>query len=171
MLLRCTHRFLKKISLGRLEVTSFTGEVHPLDEWYAHIFYISRHKCAMFMNAKTRFSFVVMDVKREHLKSLEDVFRKGLSKALYEEDYPAETIKMFNDRIQSLQLALTIDRRVLGTMNQFIKDFLYMYEYSRDDIKRNDSELGRQLRRTPVIKYGFPDKKMKELLTSHSAGK
>ena len=166
MLLRCTHRFLKEISLNRLEVTNFTSEVHPLDEWYAHIFYISHHKCAMFTNAKTRFSFVVVDVKREQLKSLEDIFRKGLSKALYEEDYSADTIKMFNDRIKSLQLALTIDRSVLGSMNQFIMDFSYMY--TREDRKYDDAELGRQLRRTPVIKYGFPDRKMEELLALYS---
>ena len=121
----------------------------------------------MFMNAKTRFSFVVIDVTREQLKSIEDIFRKGLSKALYEEDYSADTIKMFNDRIKSLQLALTIDRSVLGSINQFIMDFSYMY--TREDKKYDDAELGRQLRRTPVIKYGFPDKKMEELLSSYSA--
>ena len=123
----------------------------------------------MFTNAKSRFSFVVRDITREKLKSLEDIFRKGLGKALYEEDYPAETIKMLNDRIGTLQLALTTDRSVLGTMNQFIKDFSYMY--TRQDRKYDDVELGRELRRIPVIKYGFPDKKMEELLKSCSAVK
>jgi hypothetical protein len=146
------------------EVTHFTGEVHPLDEWYAHLFYISRRKYAMFMNAKTRFSFVETDATRERLKSLEDIFHRGISKALYEEDYPAETIKMFNDRIGMLQLALTKDRSVLGTMNEFIKDFSYMY--TREDRKYADTELGRELRRIPMVKHGFPDKKMKELLSS-----
>ena len=167
MLLRCTFRFLKELPLAmKGQVTHFTGEAHPLDEWYAHLFYISRRKYAMFMNAKTRFSFVEADVTRERLKSLEDIFRKGLSRALYEEDYPADTIKMFNDRIGTLQLALTTDRSVLGSMNQFIMDFSYMY--TREDRKYDDAELGRQLRRTPVIKYGFPDRKMEELLALYS---
>jgi len=169
MILRCTHRFFKELSLSRLEITNFMGEIHPLDEWYAHIFFICRRKCVMFMNAKTRFSFVAIDVTRQQLKSLEDMFRKGLSKALYEEDYSAETIKMFNDRIGTLQFALTTDRSVLGSMNQFIMDFSYMY--TREDRKYDDAELGRQLRRTPVIKYGFPDRKMEELLALHSVGK
>ena len=168
MLLRCTHRLLKELSLSRLDIINFTGEVHPLDEWYAHIFFIRRRKCIMFTNAKSRFSFVVKDVTRERLKSLNDIFRKGLCKALYEEDYSAETIKMFNDRIKSIQLALTIDRSVLGTMNQFIKDFSYMY--TREDRKYDDAELGRELRRIPVIKHGFPDKKMGDLLASYPAG-
>lgn len=168
MLIRCTWRLMDELGTRRTEVIPYEGEIHPLDEWYAHVFFISRRKCVMFMNAKTRFSFVEMDLTRERLKSLDAIFRKGLSKALYEEDYPAETIKMFDDRARTIQLALTIDRSVIGTMNQFIKDFKYMYEYTRDDRVRDESELGRSLRRTPVLKHGFPDKNMKELLSSCS---
>lgn len=167
MLLRCTSRFLNELGLKKSDIADFAGEINPLDEWYAHIFYIHHSKCVIFMNAKTRFCFVEMDIEKEKLKSLEDLFCKWLSRALYDEDYSAEIINVYTERIKSAEIALTKDRSVTGTMNRFIMDFKYMYEYTRDDRKPPDcAELNLQLRQTPMIKYGFPDKNMKELLRS-----
>jgi hypothetical protein len=167
MLLRCTIRFLDELGSRESEITNFKSQTHPLDEWYAHIFYLQRRKCAMFMNAKTRFSFVVMDIKRKALKPLEDVFRKGLARALYEEGYSAQVIKMYSDRVKSIRISFTEDRSVLGSINQFIKDLYFIYEHHAKGNRLYDGpEIGQELRRTPVLKHGFPDQNMKELLAS-----
>lgn len=121
----------------------------------------------MFMNAKIRFPFLVLDVKRKNLESLEEVFSKGLSRALYEEGYPAETIKMFTSRVKPIQISFTEDRSVVGSINQFIKDLYFIYEhYAQGDRFYDGPELGQQLRRTPVLKHGFPDQNMKKLLSA-----
>ncbi len=170
MLLRCTQKLLIEMRLKKQDLKDFTGEVHPLDDWYAHLFYLYRRKCVMFMHAKTRFPFVVTDVKRKELKSIEDIFSKGLARAFYEENYPSNIIKMFNDRIRSVQIAPTIDKSVIGSLNEFIRCFPYIHERFYNGEQFYDGpQIGHELRRIPVLKHGFPDENMKKLLLSYQS--
>lgn len=62
MLLRCTQKFLTELRYKKSEIIEPSAALHPLDEWYAHIFYLyPRRKCAIFMHARTKFCFFAYD--------------------------------------------------------------------------------------------------------------
>ncbi len=154
MLLRCTQKFLTELRIKKSTLTQSPAVVHPLDEWYAHIFFLyPRRKCAIFMHAQTKFCFFAYDRNREQLNDVKGLFRKNLGRALFDEHYPAPVIKLFNDRLEDIQVGLAQDRRVLGFINQRVQELKYMADYYPEDRRVHDEMIaGLALRRTPMVK-------------------
>jgi hypothetical protein len=66
---------------------------------------------------------------------------------------PVLVIKLFNDRLQDIQVGLVQDRRVLGFVNQRLQDLKYMADYYPEDRRVKDEMLvGLDFRRTPMVK-------------------
>ncbi len=153
MLLRCTQKFLTELRLKKSEVAESFTDSHPLDEWYAHIFYLyPRRKCAVFMHARTKFCFWAYDKSRDELNDIKGLFRKGLGRALFDEHYPAPVIKLFNDRLENIQIGLAKDRKVLGFINQRVLDYKFIADDDQGDARIHDEMLaGLESRRNPMV--------------------
>jgi hypothetical protein len=50
------------VRLNKSDVAEASGPLHPLDEWYAHVFSLSPQKSAIFMHAGTGFVFSLLTV-------------------------------------------------------------------------------------------------------------
>ena len=170
MLLRCTQKFLTELRLKKSGLAQFPAVVHPLDEWYAHIFFLyPRRKCAIFMHAQTKFCFFAYDRNREKLNDIQGLFRKNLGRALFDEHYPAPVIKLFNDRLDDIQIGMAQDRRVLGFINQRVQELKYMSDYYPQDRRVHDEMIaGLVLRRTPMVreKQSYAVDQMRDVLLS-----
>ncbi len=168
MLLRCTQKFLTELRIKKSTLTQSPAVVHPLDEWYAHIFFLyPRRKCAIFMHAQSKFCFFAYDRNREQLNDVKGLFRKNLGRALFDEHYPASVIKLFNDRLGDIQVDLAQDRRVLGFINQRVKELKILGDYRPDDRRIKDEMLaGLDFRRTPMVKerLSYAVDQMREVL-------
>jgi hypothetical protein len=153
MILRCTQKFLTELRLKKTDLAVQPHAEHPLDEWYAHVFTLyPRRKCAIFMHATTMFCFFAYDKNREQLNDIKALFRKGLGRALFEEHYPASVIKLFNERLENIQIAPAQDRRVLGFINQRVQDAQFMADDDPEDRRGLDDVLmGLEARRSPVV--------------------
>ena len=153
MILRCTQRFLTELRLMKKDIKSCPAAEHPLDEWYAHVFTLyPRRKCAIFMHAGTKFCFYGYDKNRQQLNDIRGLFRKGMGRALFDEHYPAEVIKLFNQRLETVQIGLARDRRILGFINQRVKDAQFRTDYDFDDLREiDDTLMGLEARRTPML--------------------
>lgn len=154
MLLRCTQKYLTELRLKKSEIIEPLNALHPLDEWYAHLFYLyPRRKCAIFMHAKTRFCFFAYNRNRAQLGDIKELFRNGLGRALFDEHYPAPVIRLFNDRLESINIGRAKDRRILGFMNQRAKEMKFMADYYPEDRRIHDEALaGLDSRRNPMVK-------------------
>ena len=154
MLLRCTQKFFTELRLKKSEVIEPAAVIHSLDEWYAHIFYLyPRRKCAIFMHARSKFCFFAYDRSRDQLNDIKGLFRKGLGRALFDEHYPAPVIKLFNDRLEDIQIGLAQDRRILGFINQRIRDMKLKADYYPEDRRIHDEVLaGLDARRYPMVR-------------------
>ena len=168
MILSCTQKFLTELRLKKSDIKDHPEALHPLDEWYAHVFYLyPRRKCAIFMHAQTKFCFFVYDRNREQLNDVKGLFRKNLGRALFDEHYPAPVIKLFNDRLEDIQVSLAQDRRVLGFINQRVQELKYMADYYPEDRRVKDEMLaGLDFRRTPMVKekLSYAVDQMREIL-------
>ena len=130
MFLRCTKKFLTELRLKKSGILEPAVAAHPLDEWYAHIFYLyPRRKCAIFMHAKTKFCFFAYDRNRQQLTDIKELFRKGLGKALFDEHYSAPIIKLFNQQLEDVRIGLAKDRRILGFINQRVREMKFMADF------------------------------------------
>ena len=170
MFLRCTKKFLTELRIKKSEVLEPAVAAHPLDEWYAHIFYLyPRRKCAIFMHAKTKFCFFAYDRNRQQLADIKELFRKGLGKALFDEHYSALIIKLFNERLDDVRIGLAQDRRILGFINQRVREMKFMADFYPEDRRIHDETLaGLASRRNPMVKEkpSLAIEQMKEVLSS-----
>jgi len=170
MLLRCTQKFLTELRLKKSEIIESSAVLHPLDEWYAHVFYLyPRRKCAIFMHAKTKFCFFTYDRNRGQLTDIKGLFRKGLGRALFDEHYLAPVIKLFNEHLEDIKIGLAQDSRILGFMNQRVKEMKFMADHYPEDRRIHDEALaGLDSRRNPMVKEkpSLAIEQMKELLFS-----
>ena len=167
MLLRCTQKFLKELHLKKTDIKVYPQASHPLDEWYAHVFTLyPRRKCAVFAHAGTVFSFFALDVKRANLNDIGKVFRQGLGKALFDEHYPAEVIRLFNERMKEIRITSTIDRVMIGTVNRMVLDLQYSGSEQERAMYRDEGILGAYFRRGVYMAFpGSPLKNMRTLLS------
>ena len=105
------------------------------------------------MHAQTKFCFFAYDKNRGQLNDIKGLFRKNSGRVLFDEHYPAPVIKLFNDRLEDVQVGLAQDRRVLGFINQRVQELKYMADYYSQDRRVHDEMIaGLALRRTPMVK-------------------
>ena len=153
MILFCTRKFLTELRLKKPDIEELPAARHPLDEWYAHLFFLyPRRKCAIFMHAGTKFCFFAYDKNREQLNDIRGIFRKGLGQALFDEHYPEPVIRLFNERLNDIQIGLARDRRLLGFISQRMQELKYMAQYYPQDRRvREEGIAGLAMRRSPMI--------------------
>ena len=111
------------MGMGKADLDEKTSDQSALGEWYAHLFFLSRRKCILFTHAKTYYGFVAYGLKREDIRNLDEVFRKNLGYRLYEDGFSPDAIKKAIAVTDTIVYGRTIDRRVLGVMNQMIYEF------------------------------------------------
>lgn len=169
MILYCTKKFLAELRLKKPDITQPPESMHPLDEWYAHVFILyPRRKCAIFMHAGTKFCFVVFDRNREQLNNLKGIFHKGFGRALFDEHYPEPVIRLFNARMDHIQFGISQDRSILGFINQRVLDLQFIADGDPQDRRVSDESIaGMHLRRIPMVteKASFAVEQMQEVLS------
>jgi hypothetical protein len=121
--LRCTKKLLQEMD-ARPDSRS-PGQDGILGDWYANLLIIERKKCLLFVNEKTRFCFLMPDLKRVHIKNLEVVFCHGLFGALLSEGYQAPRIEHILSEYDTLGYGKAPDRAVLGSMTEYAKTYHY----------------------------------------------
>jgi len=167
MLLRCTQKFLTELRLKKSEIAESSGVLHPLDEWYAHVFFLyPRRKSAIFMHTKTGFCFFAFDRTRDQLNDIKGLFRKCLGRALFDEHYPAEVIKLFNDCQEDIRIGKTTDRSVVSLINRRVFELQCLSDFRPDDRRLFDEHLaGLNFRREITLKDSrYQIERMRDLL-------
>jgi len=85
------------------------------NDWYLNLVWIERRKCLLLTHAGTLFSAFIADVRKSDVESLQSFVTSHVHRALINEDLPPTTFGHLS--AEKLELAKTVDRRVLGCMN------------------------------------------------------
>ena len=169
MLLRCSQKFLTELRLKKSQMAEGAQVLHPLDEWCAHVFYLyPRRKCAIFMHTTTGFCFFAFDRTRDQLNDINDLFKRSLGRALFDEEYPAPVLKLFNERLQDIQIGRTVDRSIVSLINRRVLELQCIGDYHPDDRLIHDEYLaGLDFRRMLTLRdYRYPIERMRDLLSN-----
>ena len=111
-----------------------------LSDWNAHLFFIERKKCIVFVNNQTAYSVFIIDLLKKDLKDIDLLFYNRLIKQLkhdkiikenesFELLFPAERLKFYKTNN---------DRKVIGRINDFVEMFKTNLFYKYDNLKSLD---------------------------------
>lgn len=96
---------------------------NKLGNWNGHLFIYERKKNLIFMNDKTAYTFVLINVKKADLKDFNKVFKESLINQLYN-DLKISELQEIEVRkwVSDIQLAKTNNnKKIVGTINDFIQ--------------------------------------------------
>lgn len=143
MIVRCTNKMLGLIGTSPGEVV----RAKPADaDWYANLFSLNRRRCLLLAHAGTLFSVVAADVREVDLLPIGRVV--GLIRQeLTTENLPEDCLGELDP--ESIRLARTASRSVLGYMNEMVRYCRYAMvaqgAFERLDIKAINRDLRREL--------------------------
>ncbi len=118
------------------KLKEFIGDVDetlPVDfndiktsDWNAHLFYVNKRKCIVFVNILTYYSVFVTDILKEDLKNIDEIFRKRLTEQLRHDgvinDYEDYSFLTEGPKIKFIKT--NSNKKVIGRIN----DFIYMFK-------------------------------------------
>jgi len=125
------------------------NDTSVLGPWYANLFLVERKKCLIFVNSRTLFSFIVINQTKKDIKQIGDIFRRNLSARLWAESISHNLIDRIMEDHKKIILCKTSDRRVLGSMNEFIFHFRVICEmeegFANIDIDKVNTQIARNI--------------------------
>ena len=123
-LIRITQKLQKEMRIKPVDLPAASSENSaPFAEWYAHLFVLDRRKQLIFVETQTLFSFSVENVGCKDIRNhFQELFQKGLSRALYIEGVSAEIMsQVMGSSHSEITFAKTESKKTIGAMNEFIK--------------------------------------------------
>ncbi len=118
------------------KLKEFIGDVDetlPVDyndiktsDWNAHLFYVNKRKCIVFVNILTYYSVFVADIIKIDLKNIDEIFGKRLKEQLRHDgvvkDYENACFLTEGPKIRFIKT--NSNKKVIGRIN----DFVYMFK-------------------------------------------
>ena len=115
-----------------------------LGAWHANLIYVNRKKCVLFVNDKTLYNFVVINLSRAKIKELDSIFVQYLFLNLFQEGFSEELVKQLTQEYGSVQFAKTDSKSVLGSMNDLAFHYkLYLQTEGEDALPSIVHKLNR----------------------------
>lgn len=112
MVLRCTKKLLAIISPRR---AAEPAPAPDAEDWYANLLWFDRRKCLLLTHAATLFTIFEAGLRAASLRATHALVTGLIERELRREGLQPSTFG--NLRSQELILARTVDRSVLGCMN------------------------------------------------------
>ncbi|WP_276372319.1 hypothetical protein [Chryseolinea sp. H1M3-3] len=147
--------------------------------WNAHTFLIERKRFILFTNDRTTYSIVFIDIRKADLKDFDHLFRESLIRQLDNDVRINERQEIeLRNSLTDIRLTRTNNnKRVLGTMNEFVHIIKYFVANEGGPAHISAMELGyrinNQLVKAPLEvtseKYSVPKELMLQLLQKNTS--
>jgi hypothetical protein len=96
-------------------------------DWNAHLFFVDKRKCIVFVNILTYYSVFIADIIKKDLKTMDEVFLKRLNEQLHHDGLAVkvhENISLLTEGAKIRFIKTNNNKKVLGRIN----DFVYMFK-------------------------------------------
>jgi hypothetical protein len=106
-----------------------TPSKHILGNWNANIFTLKGRKCLIVMNDETYYSLLFLDILKADFLNFGQLFSKRLIEQIDYDDIkvPIEITPTLSTELQPRFLPTNNNRKVLGTMKEFVLDIEYYF--------------------------------------------
>ncbi len=159
--IHCTKKLLNELgALGsRMPPKHSSGFFGP---WHANLIRIERRKCILFTNDRTLYSFLVPGVKKKD--DFHDLFLMNLNANLAAEGLRQGEILKALDEYAEIAIASTMNRSVLGSMNDLAGQAEFLIHRAGGLEKADLLRVNMMLNRVPMgaLKYDYAIEKVYE---------
>lgn len=154
LILQCTKKLKDELKVSLQNIIPIGSD--GLYSWHANLFIYNRRKCAIIMNDKTRFCFILYGLKKEHVKDFDRVVKAAIAENLAAEGIEQAIIDKYFQESGSILYTKTSDRSTLGQMNDmvFMATQVYLEDFLSED-KLNQIEVNKTLNRAPMVKWKY----------------
>ncbi len=124
----CTGKLQKLI--GTVETNLPYDTIHrSILDWNAHVFFVDKRKCLVFVNNLTYYTIFIADVKKKDLKNIENLFFERLNEQLYHDGIinQDESFEVLTGAKEISFFRTNNDRKAIGRIN----DFAYLFKAHR----------------------------------------
>lgn len=147
-------------------------------EWGAKLFYFDRRKCIQFCNFASKFTIVLVDVKKADLEAVGDAIARYLLDIYSDDDKLIALLERYFKEHPLVCFARLTDKKIISTMNRFqsvyLEDGYRLYDFIEDGILKT-RELNRKINKDYLVtdkingktEYFFPADRFADLLGEH----
>lgn len=147
--LRCTKKAQNALGLKAVDLSEPKYENFVLGNWYVNNFTDNRRKCLLFMEEKTLASFVLVGLRKEHIKDIGKIFKNGVVQLLELENFPLEVVFAFKNAPEHVVFTKTASKKLLGNMNDLMSLYRH-FIYNEGGVTNCDlCAISMKLNRTP----------------------
>jgi len=125
LLIRCTKKLQKEIGLTESDLIKTEPASSILGSWHANLIYIDGKKCALFVNDKTLFNFIIPDISRKQLRDIFPLFKTFLQCVIADEGLPESITDKIISEYDSISFANTNSKSILGSMNDLASHYKF----------------------------------------------
>lgn len=133
----------------------FPKKVEPLFEWHMHLFKLGRLRCLILMNDLTRYSMIIVGIKKKQLADLNNLLLQTITENLKAEGTPENFLEHFRENGKEIIFTNSHDRSVLGTMNETIFFTMCHFEKTIKTEDINALEINRENNRISFKPLGY----------------
>lgn len=177
--IHCTKKLLSRLPVGvgetlRSEYSNYfaTNDAAPtlLSSWHAHLVTLQRRQCVLLVHNATRFPVFIPALKKEDFRVFDHCFCDSLMNTLLKTGADDELIEAAHAQLGPLMIESTVNRSVLGTINQMVQHIQFAVEDGDVTIAEiTGYRIGAWLAETPWSAKGvkgtiWPPDEMAELL-------
>ena len=146
---KCTKKVQDFIGLKPSDLSEIEPERFVLGNWFVNSFTQNCRKVLVFMEEKTLFSFIIIGVRKEHIKTLRKHFLEGLCLQLKAEGISPQAVLAFSNNETVLQYTKTDNRSKVGSMTDLINLYSAWIESAGGLSEIDVVEMGMKLNRVP----------------------
>lgn len=139
MQFRLTQKYAADCRISHLLTPCDT--LHPLDDWFIDVIRVRRKKVSMVTHAKSAYTLFIPYAEAGGAKGISQHIKVPLEKFLYRHDLSVH-IKQVEQLFNSTPVfCKTVDRKILGHMNDFKRCAGYMLERDPPDFERAEQMI------------------------------
>jgi len=160
LLIHCTRKLLTQIPERFIDLSASGAG------WHANLLRIERRKCVLFTHDETLYSVFVPGLRKPEFEQLDEVFGRGLFKALMWDDFSQTQIERMLEACRVVRFTRSSNRSVLGSMNDMRFQIGAYLEHDGGLTSVDLAQLHHELNHTPfrAIGYGYAVERLQEYL-------
>lgn len=151
---------------------------NQLLEWGAKLFYFDRRKCIQVCNFASKFTVVLVDIKKADLEAVGDYVARYLMDIYSDDKRMTALLQRFFKDHPLVCFAKLSDRRIISTMNRFqstyLEDGYYLYDFIENGVLKT-IKLNREINKNYLItdkidgktQYFYPVERFAQLLKDY----
>jgi len=161
MIYRLTLKMAKKIGMAPLPIIPYTNIKNPIQDWNANLFTVQRIQYILLTNTASLYSMVMpgkgITSDKNFIRAAASCIKEFMimdgNQGIYENHFKPEN--------QNTYFSKTIDRRVLGSIN----DLIFQSKFYLSEGRQALFKVSSMLNETPMsyLKYGNPKDEFRKL--------